>query len=56
VVDTVGCVLLLELEENSGAGLPACENMIHPAKKDARLVMAIQIRRLIFTGFMVLLL
>jgi hypothetical protein len=53
VVDTFDCVLLLE-EGNKGAGLPACENTIHPPRKDARLVIAIQIRRLIFTGFIML--
>ena len=54
VVDTVGCVLLLVDAENKGVGLPAWENTIHPAKNEARLVMAIQTRSPIFIGFIML--
>jgi hypothetical protein len=39
--------------EKSGAGLPECEKIAHPARKDSRLVVAIQTRSPIFNGFII---
>jgi hypothetical protein len=42
-----------EEDVNRGAGLPEWENNAHPNRKDKTLDRAIQIRRLIFNGFII---